>query len=414
MRTIGPVPAALFAASRLANRLADPSSVLPAGPPPDGRGWPQSLAGGAVGIAILHIERARSGRGDWSTAHAWLSAAVAGEVSAADNANLFFGAPAIAFVTHLAASEPGRYNRLLARLDEATLTITQARVAQAHARIDCGERPLMAEFDLIRGLSGLGAYHLSRHPDHPITRDVLAYLVRLTNHLPNGDGLPPWWTTVAPNGNPSPAYPEGHGNFGLSHGIGSPLAVMSLALLRGLSVPGLTEAITRICAWTDQWRQSDAGDPWWPGLIAIEQVIAGHVDPALRPRPTWCYGVAGSARAQQLAGLALGEADRVRAAEDAILTALRDPVQLDRLPEIGLCHGTAGLLLSAWRMTTATNNLSIAEELPRLADRLIVALDQSAPDPELLDGAAGAALALHTVGTGAAPAPHWDAFLALA
>ena len=104
----------------------------------------------------------------------------------------------------------------------------------------------------------------------------------------------------------------------------------------------------------------------------------------------------------------------MQAAETAILAPLRDPLQLDKLPEIGLCHGMAGLLHAAWRMATETDNTEIAAELPHLADRLITALDQDDHGPELLDGVAGAALALHTFGTDSAPAPHWDTFLALA
>ena len=97
-----------------------------------------------------------------------------------------------------------------------------------------------------------------------------------------------------------------------------------------------------------------------------------------------------------------------------MLAALRDPAQLDRLPETGLCHGTAGLLHAAWRMAADARTPGISAELPRLAARLAAQLSQPAPSPELLDGAAGTALALHSAGTGTAPAPHWDAFLALA
>ncbi|MEV7731605.1 lanthionine synthetase C family protein [Streptomyces sp. NPDC088921] len=405
---------ALSAADQLARALADPNAVWSGGRPASGRSWPQSLAGGASGIALLHIERARTGHGDWDTAHTWLATAVQGEVSAAANANLYFGAPALAFITHRAASASSRYLRVLERLDEATLTVTRIRLAEAHRRIDRAERPPMEEFDLIQGLSGLGAYHLSCHPHHGITRDVLAYLVRLTEPMPDPSGLPPWWMNVAPTGAPSADYPQGHGNFGLSHGIGSALSVLSLALLRDLAIPGMSDAVERICAWTDQWRQGDETDPWWPGLISMQQATDGQVHPDLRPRASWCYGVSGTARAQQLAGLALREPARVQAAENAILATLRDPLQLDRLPEIGLCHGTAGLVHAAWRMATETGNSEIAAELPRLTDRLITALDQDSHDPELLDGTAGAALALHTLGTSSAPAPHWDTFLALA
>jgi hypothetical protein len=409
------VPGALALADEIAGTLTDPRAAWPADPPAGGRSWPQSLAGGAAGIALLHIERARSGRGDWAVVHEWLSHAVVGEVTAASNASLYFGAPALAFVLHIAASTSNRYQRVLATLDGATIAVTRARVAQAHGRIDRGERPEIREFDLIRGLAGLGAYHLGRHPGHPVTREVLAYLARLTDPLPGTADLPPWWTSVAPNGEPCSAYPHGHGNFGVSHGVGSVLAIMSLALLRGVSVPEMTGAVRRICAWTDRWRHDENTGPWWPGFITIEQASQPRVHPALRPRPSWCYGIAGTARAQQLAGLALGEPARQQAAEAAILTVLRDPVQLDRLHQTGLCHGTAGLLHAAWRMSADAHTPEIGAQLPRLAARLTAQLGGSQPaSAELLDGTAGAALALHSIGTGTAPPPHWDAFLALA
>ena len=410
---IGSRSDAMAAAEAVADALSDPGNVWTTAQPIGGRAWPQSLAGGAAGIALLHIERARSGVGDWSTAHAWLSVAASGELTAAANAGLFFGAPALAFVTHAAAGSSGRYRRAMTTLDEAVITITRTRLAAAHTRIDRGDQPVMKEYDLIRGLAGLGAYHLRRHPDHPITHDVLSYLVRLTEPLPSGTELPPWWTNVAPNGEPNPEYPQGHGNFGLSHGIGSVLALLSLTVLRNVPAAGMTDAIERICAWTDLWRQQGDAGPWWPGFITFGHIREQRVKPSLRPRPSWCYGIAGTARAQQLAGMALGDTARQQTAEDAMLTALRDPAQLNLLPEIGLCHGKAGLLQAAWRMASDARTPHIAAELPRLATQLAAQLSGPPCDPELLDGTAGAALALHTVGTNAA-ASDWDTFLLLA
>nr|WP_237548135.1 lanthionine synthetase C family protein [Streptomyces sp. SID5473] len=373
------------------------------------------MARGAAGIALFHVVRAHAGRGDWDTARTWISQAASDDLTAAPNAGLYLGAPALAFVLQTAAGSTDRYRNALEKLEDATISITRRRLTEAHARINRGERPEMKEFDLIRGLTGFAAHHLTRHPDHEITADTLAYLVRLTEPPSRrGDALPPWWTGVSPNGEPTPDFPGGHGNFGLAHGIGAPLSVISLALLRGADVPGLADAAGRICAWTDQWRQGDDTEPWWPGFITFDQAAEGHVEPALRPRPSWCYGVAGTARAQQLAGLALHEPARVRAAENAMLAALRDPAQLDRIPGIGLCHGTAGLLHAAWRIADQTGSPAITAELPQMIDRLTAALDQSDRNPELLDGAAGAALVLHTVGTGTVAAPYWDTFLALA
>ncbi|MEU0519772.1 lanthionine synthetase C family protein [Streptosporangium sp. NPDC006007] len=406
-----PSTEALAAANAIATALANPQPWT-AEPPGSGLVWPQSLWAGAAGIALLHVERARSGHGSPRTAHTWLEVAASGTLTAAANASLFFGAPALAFVTHAAAGTSGRYGHALDRLNDAVTSITRTRLAEAHARIDRGERPPMREFDLIRGLTGLGAYHLRRHPDRPISRDVLSYLVRLTEPLPARGELPPWWTTAAPNGDPSSDYPHGHGNLGMSHGIGAALALLSLAVLRNVPVAGAKEAIERICAWTDLWQQQDSAGLWWPGLVTAQQVRECRIDPSLRPRPSWCYGISGTARAQQLAGLALADETRQQTAEEAMLATLRDPAQLDQLPEIGLCHGTAGLLQAAWRMAPDARTPQISDELPRMIARLTAQLAHSTP-PGLLDGAAGAALALHTTGTGAA-ASGWDACLLLA
>lgn len=407
-------PDALAAADTVAEALADPNTAWAAQRPAGGRAWPQSLAGGAAGVALLHIERAHSGHGDWGTAHAWLSAAASDDLTAAANAGLYLGAPALAFTLHTAAGPSRRYRRALGSLDQAVVAMTRTRLAAAYTRIEQGQRPAMKEFDLIRGLSGLGVYHLRRHPDHPVTGELLSYLVRLTEPLAGRDDLPPWWTDSTPNGEPSPEFPQGHGNVGLAHGIGAVLALLSLARLRSLPIPGADEAIARICSWTDRWRQHGDAGPWWPGFITLRQVREGRVAAALRPRPSWCYGVSGTARAQQLAGMALGDTARQQAAENALLAALRDQAQLDQLTEIGLCHGTAGLLQSAWRMAADSHNPQIAAELPGLSARLIAQMDRTVLDPELLDGAAGAALALHTAGTGAVPTSGWDAFLLLA
>ncbi|MGH3938973.1 MAG: lanthionine synthetase C family protein [Pseudonocardiaceae bacterium] len=410
-----PDPHALASASAIAERLADPDALRTAGSAGGGgRRRPQSLAGGAAGIALLHIERARTGHGNWATAHAWLSATGRDDLSAGPNAGLFFGAPTLAFVTHAAADRPGKLTRALADLDAGTTALTRRRLDEAHARLDRGDRPVLAEFDLLRGLAGLGAYHLRRHPDRDITRAVLSYLVRLTEPLAGRtDGLPGWWTDVSPHGGPSPDFPGGHGNFGMSHGIAAPLALLSLALRRGVVVDGHTDAITRICTWLDTWQQQHPAGPWWPGFITLEQVHKGHVEQSSHQRPSWCYGTPGLARAHQLAGLATGDTARQRTAEIAMLGCLRDLTQLDRITDSGLCHGMAGVFQSAWRIAADAHTSDIADELPRLAARLLTQHRCAPEDTEFLDGHTGIALALHTAGTGTDPLTHWDTCLLL-
>ncbi|QSB12856.1 lanthionine synthetase C family protein [Natronosporangium hydrolyticum] len=410
-----PNPAALAAAEQVADAFAQPRHVRYL--TTSGRARPQSLAGGAVGIALLHLERLCSGHGDETTAHTWLSHAAAEPVSAGDNANLFHGAPALAFALHVAAALSGRYHRTLAALDDKTIAITRGRLAAARSRINRGDRLPMREFDLVHGLTGLGAYHLAQHPDHPVTREVLTYLVRITQpsataRKPGGDDLPAWWLASGLNGNPDPqAYPQGHGNLGVAHGISAVVALLSLAILRGLPVPGARQALADLCGWIDRWCQDSETAPWWPGFVTTSQVHGSQ--PPARPRPSWCYGIAGTARAQQLAGMAMADTTRQHLAEAAMLATLRDPHQLAQLPEIGLCHGKAGLLQAGWRMAADAEDPHLATTLGSLTDELITQLSGQVDDPDLMDGTTGAALALHTIGTGTGPSSGWDTFLLL-
>lgn len=408
---------ALTAAAHIAEGLTDPNTV--ARDPGNPHTRPQSLAGGAVGIALLHIERARTGHGDEATAHAWVTEAIRQPLSTGPNANLFHGAPALGLVLH-AADQP-QYQRALTGIDDHVTVITRTRLAAAQHRLDLGERLRMREFDLIHGLTGLAIYHLRRHPDQPITQDVLNYLARLTQPLrgvtePAGMAdLPAWWLSDGLSSNPDPIeFPYGHGNLGVAHGMSAVIAVLALAVLSGVAPAGTPDALAALCAWTDRWRQDSDTTPWWPGYITYDNARTQQIARTQRPRPSWCYGIAGTSRAQQLAGLALDDPTRQPQAEAAMLALLRDTEQRARLDGIGLCHGKAGLLQSVWRMSEASRNPELAAALPGLATDLAAQLSEAADGPDLMDGTSGAALALHTIGSASDPASGWDAFLALA
>jgi hypothetical protein len=405
------------AADVIADRLASPVNVrsleLVSG------WWPQSLAYGAAGVALLHIERARTGLASWERAHDWLACAAGGPVITGHDSHLFYGAPALAFVLNAAADRPGRYARALDTLDRHVATATRRRLDCAHARMDRGALPTLAEFDTIRGLTGIGAHLLRRRTHTELTRAVLTYLVRLTEPVTIGDELlPGWWSDLAPSGRPSPDYPGGHANTGVAHGIGGPLALLSLAARRGITVDGHNAAIERICAWLDRWRQDRPAGSWWPYWITREHLRFGH--PGTGPsRPSWCYGTAGLARAQQLAALATGDMQRQRMAERALANAMTDPGQLAATGDLSLCHGFAGLTHMTQCAAADAITPGLRACLPRLLDpfcelppdALATSLLHQADgggDIGLLEGAIGVALALHTTQTRTPSASGWD------
>lgn len=375
-------------------------------------GWNQSLGKGAAGIALLHAERAHAGLGDWATVHAWLATIIRTGLSAGPDAGLYFGAPAAAFAVHTAAAgEPGRYRQALVTLDEAVARMTRDRLDHAHARIERGEQPATTEFDLVSGLTGIGALLLRRDPRGHLIREVLAYLVRLTEPLPHREDLPGWWTHVSPRNRVTSDFPTGHGNLGMAHGITGPLAMLSLAATAGVVVDGQAAAIRRICTFLSTWQQHDGG-PWWPQWLTLDAAGRPHATQEAPGRPSWCYGTPGIARALQLAGIALHDAALHDTAEQAMAACLTTPAQLSLMVDDSLCHGWAGLLQVAARFARDTRTPHVAERLAELTGRLLPG-GATGGQPGLLEGNAGVVLALHTAAHGA-PVSDWDACLLLA
>ncbi|GAA1937612.1 lanthionine synthetase C family protein [Amycolatopsis minnesotensis] len=358
----------------------------------------QSLADGPAGQALLALERGQD-------AHRWLAALVAEPVMAyPEEASLFEGAPAVAFT--LVATDQ---RRALSVLDDHVEKITRSRLEAAYQRMGRGELADKREFDLIGGLTGLGAYLLRRGTADDLLREVLRYLVRLTQ--PHPDRRPGWWACHGPTG-PGPAWQTGHGNLGMAHGIAGPLTLLSLALRRGIVVSGQTAAIDRICRWLDRWRCGVPPRAWWPEAISQADHARGAAHQAGPSRPSWCYGTPGIARAQQVAGLVLGDRARRRCAENILAWCLGDEQQLARLGDVSLCHGWAGVVHTAWR--AGRHNDQLAARLPRLLDGLAVNLTRQPPDRRgLLTGTAGVMLAQRSARTNTPPVTQWDTCLLL-
>ncbi|MFH9240363.1 lanthionine synthetase C family protein [Streptomyces anulatus] len=410
-------------AAAIADRLAHPGQAPTAVTADDNR---QHLAYGPTGIALLHIERAAAGLAPWQRAHDWLAAAAREPVTSGPDSHPFYGAPALAHAVACAADQlPDSYRRGLEVLDRQVMTDARRRLDAAHRRIEAGQLPALAEFDAIRGLTGYGAYLLRRDPAGPVTRAVLEYCVRLTNPVTyDGERLPGWWVPTGPSGRPDDRFPGGHANHGMAHGVGAVLALLALAARRRTTVTGHHQAMRTILAWLEQWKAPTGRGTAWPYWISRDALRSGRPAASAPRRPSWCYGTAGLARAQQLASLALGDSDLQVEAEAALLDALSDRVQLRVTTDSGLCHGFAGLIHIAARAAADADRATAGQLraiIPALLTMLV--LPGTAPDDAaalllkdaagagLLDGAAGTALGLLTADSTDPPRTAWDACL---
>ncbi|RKT86368.1 Lanthionine synthetase C-like protein [Saccharopolyspora antimicrobica] len=399
-------------AMEIADRLARPDA---ADLPTDQAWWHQSLAHGAPGVALLHIELAAAGIRPFDRAHEWLTIVAGKPVTAGASTGGFYGAPAVArALAGATAVRPGTYRSALTPLARQIVADAHARVDTAHTRMDAGELPLMAEFDTIRGLAGHGAYLLHHAPGSTALRAVLSALVRLTRPVMiEGGEFPGWWTLTGPTGHVADEFPGGHGNFGLAHGICGPMALLAQALRRGIIVDGQREAVETICAWLNFWRIDTPGGHRWPYMITRDEMRSrpAHVrHSGADRRPSWCYGTAGIARALHLAALALGDNFLRQGAEDALISAVTDPAQDALVNDPSLCHGYAGLARITARAATDATSPSAIRLRALAIDLLHRARAQPVPDgPGVLEGAAGVGLAALAAVT--EPATGWDTCL---
>ncbi|MEU6405666.1 lanthionine synthetase C family protein [Streptomyces sp. NPDC046985] len=384
-------------------------------PPPPEEPWAvQSLADGAAGISLLHIETASRYGGSWRPAHRWITAAAAGDISAADTTGLFLGAPSVGFVL-TTVPPPFQHLHDPARktLHQHITGLTHRRVDAALTRVHKGDLPTFAEYDLFYGLTGIGAYLLRTDPGGLALERVLKYLVALTRPLVSDSrGLPGWWVRHDPFRGESPHFPGGHGNFGAAHGITGPLLLLAQAMRRGITVSGHREAMWAICEHLDVWCQLSPSGPWWPEHISRRDLDFGRPHHDVPTRPSWCYGTTGIARAGQLAGLALRAPDLQAFYEDALYRALTDPKQLAQVTDTGLCHGWAGVYQTAVRAAADALDPRL-EILPtRLGDTLAAQARPGAVSATgLINGDAGTALALTAFASQQAPISGWDACL---
>ncbi|MEZ0156217.1 lanthionine synthetase C family protein [Streptomyces griseorubens] len=374
------------------------------------------LGTGPAATALYEMVLAR-GTGDWAKAHAAAKAMAAQPITGnAEFANLYRGAPAVAYILHTAGHRA--YARALAELNAEVVAIVAHRLGTAHRRMDTGLAPRLREYDLISGLTGLGSNLLHCELDRALEA-VLQYLVRLLTEplVVDGHQVPGWWAATGPSDTPEPAeFAHGHANFGVAHGVAGPLALLALARRAGHTVAGQDDAlaagITHLTTWAQPLKGGGTG---WPECLPLEAYQRGPEPDAAPARASWCYGTPGIARALQLAALALNDDTARRLAEHTALQAATDPRHTGQIVDTSLCHGWAGLVLTTERIAADAALPGFHDALPALRDRLITET-QHQPAPEhtgLLTGAPGVLLALHTLTTVRPVVPEWETCLLL-
>jgi hypothetical protein len=184
----------------------------------------------------------------------------------------------------------------------------------------------------------------------------------------------------------------------------------------GIQVDGHAKAVSELCVTFDRYRQGSSASPWWPATLSLSEYSQGTASQERQARPSWCYGTPGQARAQQLAGLALGEPERVRAAERALAGSVLDRQVTGLLTDASLCHGWAGVVQALWRAASDALSPQPLQAALREAQRgMEDHLARAGPPASggLLEGTSGIQLAQNDLPRTGGEPHCWDACLLL-
>jgi hypothetical protein len=409
------------------------------------------LAGGCAGVALLYaylacaeragdaeLAAARIGEEDHAeVAMRHLDAAIEAMATRPMGAGLYGGFPGIAWtVAHIdgllrahagsaapdaEASDGGDDGDAGAEIDgDAGAEIDDALLELVRTR------PWRHDYDLISGLAGMGVYALERLP-HPAARACLAAILdRLDEVAERQAGGVTWHT--APELLPEhqrAQCPGGYYNLGLAHGVPGVIGLLAAMWAAGVE----RERVAALLEPSVAWLLACALPPGRGARFAWTHAPEVPREPA---RSAWCYGDPGVTATVLMAGQATGNAAWIAAARELALGVAARPHAEAGVIDAGLCHGSAGLAHVLHRLYRATGEPALAEAARAwLADTLDMrdpGLSDSVagfrsygsighgklawqPDPGLLTGAAGVALAL-LAGLSSVP-PDWDRALML-
>ena len=285
------------------------------------------------------------------------------------------------------------------------------------------QSPCPYDYDLVRGVVGLGVYALERLPDAKAAECLELVVARLEETAVEVGPRLTWRSRPENIGEEGRKLtPRGHFNTGLAHGVPGVIALLALIRNAGLCLPRCDRLLRGAVAW----------------LLAQELPAgAGSRFPAFfsepcPPRPSrgaWCYGDPGVAAALLLAGVQTGERAWVDTATRIALEVARRPPETQGVRDASVCHGAAGLAHLLNRIYQATGERELAEaacywlrrtlEMRRQSSdkngyRFLVATPDGTGlewrgDRGLLTGTAGVALVLLAAATPVMPA--WDRML---
>lgn len=217
--------------------------------------------------------------------------------------SLYGGLSNLAFSVYMISTVYPYYEKTLNHLNQIIVDKTYSLIDEIENRNSL----TVDDYDLISGVSGVSIY-LSLFKDEYIEKCIMRiskYLVGVINEKELYGELTPGIHIKCENqylDEDKAFYKKGTFNFGLAHGICSPLLALSFSYDCGIKVSGHKESIEYILNILDRFKIDNKESIFWNGILSFEEFI--NFEPSLyyiEPRASWCYGSPGIARSMYIA-----------------------------------------------------------------------------------------------------------------
>lgn len=214
------------------------------------------------------------------------------------------------------------------------------------------QSPWPGDYDLMRGLVGLGVYALERAPREGAIRCMHRIIDRLAEKAEEREDGITWWTSPQFMGAGAKFHPDGVHTLGVAHGVPGAIGMLGRACL----LPEVARRARPLLEGAVAWLLRQRLPPSSPSSFAY--VAEGASKPA---RSAWCYGDPGIAATLLLASRAIGNEAWERVAIEIGIQAASRPPETAGVVDAGVCHGSAGLAHLFNRMYQATGLAPFAE-----------------------------------------------------
>lgn len=315
---------------------------------------PLSLSHGYPGLIMLFAEMDRLQPGErWDhVTHAYIKQlkVILEQTGINNDPSLYNGLSGINFSIILASNNGKRYSSIIKKL-EASLydfgTEYLYKIKEINKQLKYGTPEY--GYDLITGLTGIGAYILKSKNSNLIglLENILSFFIELSlNGVSNEKGVcsflssPEAFIIEEDKKN----YPYGCLNLGMSHGISGPLALLSLSYIQGVRLDNQLDSIITLASEFTNTLSVDKNGYFVKRMVDTKGLTNNFKTGNNERYDAWCYGGFGVAGALALAYEATRDSGIKETALKVIGGLLKSPVKEWNIHSPMICHGYSGNL----------------------------------------------------------------------